>query len=372
MEDMFNFKPVTDRYLMLEIIKPLILGVVGITIMMISGFLFELTDLIIIRKIEFSAVAQLLLYRIPSLMVQTFPLAVLFATLYSVGRLVKDNEFTALRLGGMSFYRTILPFMLVACLVAVSTYLINEKVAPWATHRSQNIIREVILQETVPGVEEKVFFRGPGDRFFYVGEVNPSKGTLEQIIVYEIKGRNELPRIITASSGRFYDDMWYLNEGTAIDFDQDGYPAFQVSFDQYELNVGQQIERFFGRQRTPQEMSRAELMHEIQLFSRSGLNVNSLLVDYHIKLAIPISAFIFVIIGAPLSISYGRGKGLAVVFSIILIFGYYIILSFSRSLGRNDLLPPLLAAWLPNLVFLGVGIVLMLREESLRFLGGSK
>lgn len=360
-------RPVVDMYLVKEIFKPLLVGVLGLLVMLLSGFLFELTDLIIIKRVEVLAVLRLLLYRIPSLAVQTFPLAVLFATLVSMGRLVKDNEFTALRMGGMSFFRIIMPFLFVAGLVAGFTYYLNEEIAPWATHQSQNIVREVILQETLPGVEERVFFRGPGDRFFYVGEINTQKGTLEQIMVYELKGDKELPRIITASEGRFYDDIWYINQGIAIDFDEDGYPSFQVAFDQYELNVGQRMDSFFGRQRTPQEMSRSELMSEIQLFSRSGLNVNSLLVDYHIKLAIPISAFIFVIIGAPLSVNFGRGRGLSIILSIVLIFGYYIILSFSRSMGRNDILPPLMAAWLPNMIFLLIGVLFAVREESFRF-----
>lgn len=366
MLNIIPIKPVIDKYLIKQIFKPLIIGVLALTIMMISSFLFELTDLIIIKKVEISAVLQLLFYRIPSLVVQTFPLAVLFATLFAVGRLVKDSEFTALRMGGVSFFRILMPLLFVALIVAATTYVLNEEVAPWATHKSQNILRQVVLQETLPGVEERVFFAGPGDRHFYVGEIDTERGTLKQIMVYELKGSDSLPRIITASTGRFYDDVWYINDGTIIDFDRDGYPSFQIAFDSYEIYVGQRVDRFFGRQRTPQEMSRAELMEEIALFSRSGLNVNSLLVDYHIKLAIPISAFIFVIIGAPLSVNFGRGRGLSIVLSIILIFGYYIILSFSRSLGRNDILPPLMAAWLPNLIFLLIGLFFAIREESFR------
>jgi len=360
------FKPISDTYLVKEMAKPLLVACLGISVMMVSGFLFELADLIIIKQVEIWAVLKLLFYRLPSLMVQTFPLAVLFATLYSLGRLVKDNEYTAFRLGGLSFQRVMVPFLFVALIMAGLTYFINEKISPWATHRSQNIIRQVVLQETPPGVEENVFFRGPGDRFFYVGRVNTGAGTIEDIMVYELEGENKLPRLVTASSGRFYDDIWYLHEGLAIDFDEEGYPAFQVRFNQYEINVGQQIERFFGRQRTPQEMSRAELREEIQLFSRSGLNVNSLLVDYHIKLAIPLSAIIFVLVGVPLSINFGKGRGLAVVLSIVLIFGYYVLLSLARSLGRNDILAPFLAAWLPNGAFLLVGLLLVLRGEGRR------
>ena len=357
-------KPICDAYLIKEMLKPLFIGIFGISVMMVSGFLFELADLIIIQQVAVSTVFELLIYRLPSLMVQSFPLAVLFSTLYSLGRLVKDNEYTALRLGGMSFGRIMVPFLLVGLLVSGLTYVLNEHVAPWATHRSQNIIREVVLQEGPPGVEEQVFFRGPGDRFFYVERVDSRRGTLENVMVYELEGNRELPRLITASSGRFYDDLWYLHEGVAIDLDEEGYPAFQVRFDRYEINVGRHIERFFGRQRTPDEMSRSELREEIQLFSRSGLNVNSLLVDYHIKLAIPLSSIIFVVLGAPLSINFGRGRGLAVVFSIVLIFGYYVILSLSRSLGRNDILLPFIAAWLPNAVFLGIGLLLILKGDG--------
>ena len=131
-----------------------------------------------------------------------------------------------------------------------------------------------------------------------------------------------------------------------------------------EVEINRDVENFFGEQRTPSEMSREELKKEINLFQDSGINVNSLLVEYHLKLAMPFTSLIFVLIGAPLSLGNQESKTLNIILTIVTIFAYYLILSLSRSFGKNDMLPPLIAAWLPNTIFSIVGILLLIFEES--------
>ncbi|NLB64833.1 MAG: YjgP/YjgQ family permease [Fibrobacter sp.] len=242
----------------------------------------------------------------------------------------------------------------------------NEELAPWATQKSQDILRYEIFKEALPGFEERVYFRDPGNRFYYVGAINLHTGTLDQIMVYEPENEKKQAHLITAQKGSFTEDTWYLSEGVLVDFDDEGYPSHHQSFAKYELHVGTNIEKFISNQHSSQEKSRKELKSDIMLYSQSGTSYSQLLVDYHIKLAFPISAFVFVIIGVPLGINYGKGRGLAVILSIILVFIYYVLVSFSRSLGRNDLLTPLLAAWLPNLLFLSLGLLIILREERFR------
>ncbi|AGB42309.1 putative permease [Halobacteroides halobius DSM 5150] len=352
-----------DRYLGKEFLKPFIFSIFTLTVLMISSYLFELTDLILVKQVPLNKVLKLLLYKIPGVMVQSFAISILFATLLSLSQLVKKNEVIAFRMGGVSLQRLLLPFLIVALVVSISTFFINEQLVPWTNHRAENIVRRIILKQGLPDLKEGSFFKGLDKRYFYIGKIDEQEDKFYEIMLYELAKDKKFPRLITAKMGYFKDKVWHLVDGLVNKFNQQGELIYQSAFKELKINVNQKLENFYGQQKTTSEMSREELLKDIKLFKESGLDVSSLLVDYHLKLAKPFACFIFVLIGAPLTVRSKQGRIFGVIASIVIVFLYYVILSFSRSLGRNGLLNPLLAAWLPNLIFSVIGIYLIIKEE---------
>jgi len=357
-----------DRYLINEFLKPFIFFIFALTIIMISSFLFELTDLIIIKKVPIDVVLKLLLYKLPDVMVQSFSISVLFSTLLSMSQFVKNNEFTALRMGGISLHRLILPVLIIGLLVSGLTFFINEEVVPWTNHEAENIVRRTILQKGLPNLQEGVFFK-IDDRYFYIDNIDESTGDLSNIIIYELDKEDKFPLIITANKGIFKDKIWNLEQGVMHEFDEEGNLVGQSDFTQLKLNINEKLKNFYGEQRTTSEMSRKQLQKDIKIFQDSGISVNSLLVDYHLKLSKVFASVIFILIGIPLSIKSSKGKAFGLIISIVIIFTYYISISFCRSLGRNQILSPLTAAWLPNLIFGIVGTYLIFKEEYFKLKG---
>lgn len=351
-----------DKYLIREFLKPFIFFVFALTIIMISSFLFELTDLIIIKKVPVDTVLKLLLYKLPDVMVQSFSISILFSTLLSMSQFVKNNEFTALRMGGISLHRLILPVLIIGILVSALTFFTNEKIVPWTNHEAENIVRRTILQKGLPNLQEGVFFK-IDDRYFYIDSIDNKSGTLNNILLYEFDEEEEFPMIITADKGVFKNKIWNLRQGVMHEFDKGGNLIGQSDFNQLKLNINEKLKNFYGEQRTTSEMSREQLKKDIKIFQDSGISVNSLLVDYHLKLSKVFASVIFILVGVPLSIKSSKGKTFGLIVSIIIIFIYYVSISFCRSLGRNEILSPLLAAWLPNVVFGVIGIYLVLKEE---------
>lgn len=337
------------------------------TVITISSTLFEMMDMIIVKQVPAFKVLKLLLYKLPDVMVQSFGVGVLFSTILSLTELVKNNEFTAMRMGSIGLHRIMLPFLILALLISGSTYVINEKVVPWTNHRSENIVRRIILQDGIPTLQEGVFFKGVEDRYLYINQINRQTGELRDIIVYELKEDKTYPRMITAKRGFFRNKVWHLKQGKIQKFNETGQVVYQSSFQDFEINVNQKLDDFYGEQKTTAEMSRQELKEDIKTFRESGLEVDSLLVDYHRKLATPFASLIFVLIGAPLSIKSDRGKVFGIIASILIILAYYIFMSICRSLGGNGLLNPILAAWLPNVVFAVLGTGLLIKEEFLPY-----
>lgn len=161
---------------------PFLVGVTIVGIIMLSGVFFQLTDLIIVKDIPIILVLRLLFYYLPEIMVETFPVAVLFATIYGMSRLSRENEFTALRMGGISLYRLIWPLIILGVIISMMTFIINEEIVPQANHKAQNIIRRSILKQAVPDVKEGVFLKGPEGRIFYVSKYDEKNNTLTRIV----------------------------------------------------------------------------------------------------------------------------------------------------------------------------------------------
>lgn len=355
---------IIDIYIMKEVLLPYLAGVAIVTVIGLSSFLFQLTDLIIVKDIPINVVLKLLFYQLPYIIVQSFPIAILFATLYGMSRLNRENEFTALRLGGISLYRLILPLIILGIVISGLTYYINEEIVPWTHHEAQNIIRINILKQPLPDVQDNVFFKGPEGRLFFVNKYKQEEGLLERIIVYELPVDEDYPVIITARSARILGNKWRLEGGIIHKYNEEGELYQALLFDTMEYEIASEVENFYGEQRTTAEMNRKRLKKEIDLFQRSGINVDSLLIDYHLKLTTPLSALIFILIGTPLSLSSKDSRSVSIVFTIVIVFLYYLILSISQSFGKNGKLDPLLAAWLPNIIFGLIGLILLLGREK--------
>lgn len=210
-----------DKYIVKEVAYPFILGVFIITVILIGNYFFQLTDLIIVKKVPVHLVLKLLVYKLPSVMVETFPIAVLFATMTGVGRLNRENEITAFRMGGVSVFRLIIPLLVLGIVVSSLTFLMNEKIVPWSNHQANNIIRETIIKDAMPGPEEEVFFKGPQGRLFFVKEYDQEQGIIKNVVIYELE-KNTFPEIITAQNGRIEENKWFLEQGIIHQYSKQG------------------------------------------------------------------------------------------------------------------------------------------------------
>jgi lipopolysaccharide export system permease protein len=259
----------------------------------------------------------------------------------------------------MSLARIFCPVLAFGLLMAGLTFSTNELVAPWANHRADNLIRRAVFGEVFPQVRQQVFFRGPDNRFFYVDKVDDSQRILHNVMVYEPEGA--VPRLVTAQRARWDDRAWSLADGVVREFDEEGFTRYEARFASMQILVGADAGTFFAGQKTPEEMTTGELRGYLSLFGAG--NVARFAVEYYRKFAVPFASVIFALVAAPLSVHGTQGgRYLGVGLSIALLFFYYAIMSTARALGGTGALPPVVAAWAPNLLFGLGGLTLWARE----------
>ena len=355
---------ILDRYIVKEVISFAALAVAALTIMLVMETLFELMEMLINKKVAWQYIAKLLAYRLPAYLVVTFPISLLAASELAIGRLSTDGEITAMRAGGISLRRIMIPFLVAAFAISILAFVINDYIVPEANHTSQNIIREIVLKTGPPNIRRNVFFRDAENRYFYINRLDEKNMIMQDIMVYEMT-REKFPRMITAKTGKWVVDTWKLENGTIYNYDEDGKITYEMSFTNMDIIVKEDLAKFFKNQRTPQEMSSKELRQQIDILQQAGADTKNFEVDLYLKYSIPFSGLIFVLLGVPLGLRVKRGsKATGVIISIVLVFLYYIFLSTARSLGRGGVLIPILAAWSPNMVFGLLGVFIMLGAEK--------
>jgi len=354
---------ILDRYLLKELIGPFFLGVGGFILFMVAHILFLLTDIIVNKRVPFGVVAQMMILRMPAILILTFPVGMLFGTVLAINRLVADNEITSLCTSGISFSRIVLPYAIVGLILSIVTFVSNEKIVPWTTHKSENIVRRMILKQQAPVIDANVFQRGPNNQMFYVGVVDHKAHILRNVIIFEL-GDGYFPKVTIAKEATWDSKYWYLRDGVVNQYDDNGMLSWEAKFQQLKVLVNVDVENFFAGQKTPQEMTTKELSEQIKRFSRSGQNVKDFVVDFHMKFSLPLANLIVVLIGAPLCLKGPKsGKMIGIAYGFGVIFLYYNLMSIGRAFAINGLIPPVLGAWLPDIVVGSAGLVLIYKVE---------
>ena len=355
---------ILDRYIISEVLSFVALTASALTIMLIVRTLFELTDMLINERVAWPYIIKLLVYRLPAFLVLTFPMSLLASSELAIGRLSIDSEITAMRAGGISLRRMVIPFVIAALIVSILSFVINDYVVPETNYLSQNIIREIVQKKGPSYVRRNVFFRDAENRYFYVNQFDVKNMIMQDIIVYEFNGEGSL-RTITAKEGTWVADTWKLKNGTIYNNHEGGEGAYEMSFTTLDIILKEDLQIFFKNQRTPQEMSSKELRQQIDILQQAGADTKSFEVDLYMKYSVPFSGLIFVLLGVPLGLRVKRGsKATGIIISIALVFIYYISVSTISSFGRGGIIVPVLAAWLPNIIFAILGTILIFGAEK--------
>jgi lipopolysaccharide export system permease protein len=352
-----------DRYIFFELVPPYLLGIIGFILIMITDLLFTYTDLIINKGVPVLVILRLLIFKLPAIMVLTFPVSMVFATSMVLSRMSKENEMIALRTSGVSLFRISAPVILISVGVSFLSYFTNEFLVPWSNHTSENIIRQMILRQPLPEIKENVFFRDSSNRYFYVRKVDQKTNTLEDLMIYEIGG-GRFPRVIIAKSAKYDGNNWTLSDGVIHRYDDaSGKLDYEANFSEMQVLVNENITNFTD-QKTTYEMNSRELSSLVSMLQKGGVDAKVLLTDLYMKISVPVTCLIFALLAIPFSLPAVRsGRAFGLVFCVALIFTFYVIASVFRSFGHGGIITPFAAAWLPNIFFGVLAVSLIIKEN---------
>jgi LPS export ABC transporter permease LptG len=363
----------SDRYVLREMIGPFALALAGLILFILLNIILSLSDLMVDRGVTMPMLLRLVLLKVPYLLVVAVPMSALFATFLGLGRMVHDREIVALESLGIPLRRVLLPLVLAASVIAAADFAVYNWLVPASESAYQDALRTVIFRQGVPRITSNAFFKGPNDQFLYIRRYEESTGKIYDVHIYDTTGQlfpqqqaQAQLTMLTADEGMWSDGSWNLGDAHVYGFDREGNLTFSAVVDSLVIPVDQGVSQLLSRSRTTSEMGIGELWERVGQARANGQRVDEYLVEIHLKMALPLAAVIFVLLSGSLSLAFlPRGRAVGVVLGLLLVAVYQGVLWWTQTLGRRGAMNPALAAWLPDLLFGAVGVLLFLRVDHL-------
>jgi len=355
-----------DRYVARTFAKIFLLAFAGLLgIFYISTFI-DLSDKFFKGQTTLGMLGQYFYYATPEFVFFVIPLAVLIATMVTVGLLTKTSELVVMKACGMSLYRAAAPLLVLALGTSGVMFLLQEEVVAYSKRRAE-ALRHVIRggsPQTFDVVNRKWLVSRDGDIYNYLF-YDPRQQELNGLSVFQFEPR--APRVSTrtyVSQAAFTPSgdgggVWRGSDGWSRAFTPAGGTKAFATFPGRSLAL--EPPDYFATEVPEAElMTYGQLRRYIEDLRASGVNVTPQVVQQHRKLAFPLVALIMTLIAVPFATTTGRRGALyGIAVGIVLAVAYWVATNAFGALGSAGALPPVLAAWAPNLIF-GAGAVYML------------
>ena len=306
------------------------------------------------------------LLRIPSVFVMIAPVAVLLAVLITVSLRARANEMTAMFSGGVSLLRACAPILVGCAIVSALSLWASEILVPHANRNARGIARLRIRPDKVAAQFSLNRYWVRGDNAVLSAQVVDTAGrSLHGFQYLEFDGDFRLSRRIDARVAFPGEGgLWTLRDGRERRFGEGG-DATPVAFGERAVGLPATMAAFLDGETPPDEMTYTQLAGYVEESRARGYDVRRYEVDLHAKLSHPFLNVVISLIAVPLALRSPRSGGLWRSIGLGLLVGFFcwMALSTSLSLGRKGMMPPLLAAWLPALLFASAGGALFRRTR---------
>lgn len=385
-----------DKLVLKDLIGPFLNGIFMFMLLVFTaGFLFQATTLLV-QGVPFVTVMKFIIYVLPSIVTQTFPMAMLLGSLLGFGRLSADKEAIAIFAAGISFPRIARSVLVMGMLVSVFAFLWNDLVVPPASSAAAMLRRDAVLRRAKSNLPMSFTMTSDEDkttiaRFIKIdhgfdARTNTVRGvTIQQYSTDPAHpGQNEVEiycdhAIVNGQTGM---DWKYYQGYTKIPFwNKTTGKLESVEVQDFETlealpkgaTIGKSFSEIINLQRVDSDTkSFRELRDEIRIENRKHHGVHGIdketlgkEVDLYGKIALPLASVIFGLVGAALGISTQRGASRTVGFgmALFIVFIYWVFYRAMFVVGAGGNLPPMFAAFAADIVGLAVGLVLAYRAS---------
>lgn len=350
---------ILERYILSEFVKILAIALGAFVLLFIMVDVFENMDSLMGHKVPLLASIVFFAYKVPFIISQISPIAVLMAVLLSLGILSKSGEITAMKAGGVRFLRIAYPLIAFGLVMSVAVIIMNEYATPAALKKADAFKKNWFGVQGGTFGKEGMWLR-TSNGIFNIRHLNTRDNIISGVTFYSI----EKPFIVKARTfsrtAQWKDKKWTAPEATqwvftpereAVKSERKGL-LFEDLPDPVSLANVENIHKNMGF---------LELRQYIKGLERDGYETARYRIDLYGKISFPLVNFLMVLVGIPFAVKTGRHSGIAmgVGLSIVIAFSYWVVFAITRSLGQSGVIPPLFSALFPDMIFFAVGALML-------------
>lgn len=306
------------------------------------------------------------LLQIPEMMIQMLPPSVMMGTVLTLSGFNRSNELVAIYSVGVGLKQvmsTVVAWVVILCCVSL---IVQDRILPilfkqktiyyWQVMRNRHDFSFDIRHD-------KVWYRSK-NLIYNLKTFDPKTNKILGMTVYQFDDHFHLQRIIEAKNAQFTDKGWKLFAGAETSFAKNQDFPHTTRFQEKELQIQETPQDFERIEKDVDGLRLKELYSYISKIKESGVDSKTYEVKYHSKISISLIPLVMCILAVPFSTRNrrqgGAGRDLSIGFAVT--FFYWLLYSIGLSLGSNGAVPPILAAWLPSVLFLGLAGYLIWRN----------
>ncbi len=364
-----RFPMILDDYVLRDFGMNLAMVVAAFLMLLLVFTLFELLGDILRNQISPLVVGAYLLNVSPYFVYNITPLSMLLAVLITLGVMQRSNEITAIKTTGISIYRIITPLLVASAVLAAGLFFADQFYLPHANKR-QDALRNMIKgkpAQTYLNPDRKWIFGQHSDIYYYE-LFDSDRDQFGRLAVFQFDPATfQLTKRIYADRAHWEDSLqrWVCTQGWERDLRGPAIENYRT-FDVATFPTVSEPPTYFKKEvKQSSEMNYEELRRYIRDLQQSGFDVVRLRVQLQKKLAFPIITLVMAVLAIPFSLSAGRRgaiTGVAVAVGIAVV--YWTVAGLFEAMGNISQLPPVLAAWSPDLIFALVGGYLVLKVPT--------
>ncbi|HVO29331.1 MAG TPA: LptF/LptG family permease [bacterium] len=356
------------RYVALEYVRWFIFCVCAFDGIAIVVDLFEKAGTFLSKHATASQVFRYTMFQLPEFVTYMIAPSLLIAMLVAISGMARRNEITAILAGGIGRRTIVAPMALIALLMSAAQFSISEYIVPEA-----NAQKDYILDVEVNGKNAKFsdrrnhwFFTDGGFLRVAVFDRVPRENGPDDIELHGVMylkggeaGRQPVRIEAQAAHWNDADKTWVLDDERRALVDSSGLLRVMHS-DHGVLSLTLTPADLSGKMAHAEEYGVAELEKIIHDREKLGQSVIKEMTDLQSRFALPLAGFVMGLLGAPFAFREHRRGGAitGIIIGIVIAFSYFLVEATSLSFGKSGAIPPLIAAWLPNVLFGGAGIYL--------------
>ncbi len=376
-----------DRYILRQIIFTLIFTIIALCVIFIVVNLMETLDKFIDNNVSLEIIIKYYIIYLPEILKILTPVSVLIACLLITGKLSNNNELTAMRSGGMSLYRIIIPMSLIGIILSFGQYIFNGWIVPAANEEKARLEHIYLNKHSGDDFITNIAFRSSPERNVLIQYYDANNKTAQRVIIEDyiytfkenkvgaensnitnkknksipyLKSRIEAKQLVWNSENHSWDAV----NGIIKTIENDETIKLE-KFDKMPIDININYKQLAKMNKKTDQLTFTEMQDYITLLKTGGKDIRQMEIDYRSEQALPLANFIVILFAMPFASVKKRG-GLAVQIAaaMVIAFSYLICFQLSKPIGLSIDISPFLVGWSSNILFFILGIITILKTRT--------